>query len=212
MAADFGFDDDEFDLDTGIDIEEEGLSDSLETSGELEFNNNEDSLPVKNPKKVAIIAIIMGLALITICLGLFSLSQHTRDKDTTNQTNVNTVKTTENDIEGNKGNNTNQVSVDNTYVNDWVQFELANDMDFNNVIDGEFTVTSIQHFAKVVNSQNDKIVKSILKGNISGLVGTYEVEIPYYKAVKLQLGTLLKIQYRYNVQNGAKVIGEISFI
>lgn len=238
--ADFGFDDDEFNLDTGINLDDDDTSLDIDSApelgnnGELEFSS-EQNVSNKNPKKVAIIAIIMGIVLITICLALFSLSQHLkeRNRDDTQQNISNTVNSTVNDIEGNKENignefNGNTDSSEDTVssggvnddsninndndVNDWVQFEVAGDITFDNVIDGELTVTSIQHFAKVTNIQNDKMVKSVVKGNISGLVGTYEVEIPYYKAVKLQIGTLLKIQYKYASQNGVKVIGEIIFI
>lgn len=238
--ADFGFDDDEFNLDTGINLDDDDTSLDIDSApelgnnGELEFSS-EQNVSNKNPKKVAIIAIIMGIILITICLALFSLSQHLkeRNRDDTQQNISNTVNSTVNDIEGNKENIGNEfngstnnsegkvsssgvnddsnINNDND-VNDWVQFEVAGDITFDNIIDGELTVTSIQHFAKVTNVQNDKMVKSVVKGNISGLVGTYEVEIPYYKAVKLQIGTLLKIQYKYASQNGVKVIGEIIFI
>lgn len=236
--SDFGFDDDDFGLDTGIDLDSEitsNASDSydeapppVDNNGGLSFDNNEES----SPKKVAIIAIIIGIVILTIVLLIFSISNHFKEKNQSEIVNSNTLQQSVNDIEGNKvyeGQNQYQSEQNNIDAeinqddtsdeipeidasNNWVEFGLAGDISFDEEYSGEFTVTNIQHFAKVVNKNNDKIVKSIVTGNISGLVGTYEVEIPYYKAVKLQPGTLLKIQYKYGVQNGVKVIGEIIFV
>lgn len=77
--------------------------------------------------------------------------------------------------------------------------------------DGVFTVTDVKHFAKPSNSKNDKQIKSIVTGNISGLVGTFEFEIPFSKASKLSGGVSFKVSYSVAENNGYKVVEVIDY-
>ena len=95
--------------------------------------------------------------------------------------------------------------------NEWIAFNDNLNLEFNLEAEADFTVTSIQNYVKVANADNDKIIKSVVKGNISGLVGTYEVELPYDKASKLDTGTLIKMKYRYCEDKGSIIVGELIF-
>lgn len=108
--------------------------------------------------------------------------------------------------------NQQQTSNSETALDGWVKFTSTDDLTFEGTADSAFTVTNIEYFAKVVNSQNDKIVKCVLEGNISGLVGTYEVEVPYSESLDLSVGNILNIRYTYHVANGVVILGEVIFI
>lgn len=94
----------------------------------------------------------------------------------------------------------------------WQEINLSgSDLSGSVWIESAFTITELKHYAAVTNGQSDKQVKSVAKGNISGLVGTYEVELPTYQAVGLSVGTTFKVSYQLKDQGAYKVIGQIKY-
>lgn len=93
----------------------------------------------------------------------------------------------------------------------WVQITKDTSISEGIVSDGVFTVTDVVHYAKLANAKNDKQLKSIVSGNISGLVGTFEFEVPFSKAKKLSDGMSFSIKYSISENNGYKVIQVVDY-
>lgn len=91
----------------------------------------------------------------------------------------------------------------------WDEIELS-ELAFSNVINGDFTVTSIKAYAKD-SKTGEKTVKAVVTGGISGLSGTYELEIPYSKAEKLAVGDSFSVKYRIAKLNDYTIVGDISY-
>lgn len=91
----------------------------------------------------------------------------------------------------------------------WDEIELS-ELAFSNVINGDFTVTSIKAYVKD-SKTGDKTVKAVVTGGISGLSGTYELEIPYSKAEKLAVGDSFSVKYRIAKLNDYTIVGDISY-
>ena len=91
----------------------------------------------------------------------------------------------------------------------WDEIELS-ELAFSNVINGDFTVTSIKAYVKD-SKTGEKTVKAVVTGGISGLSGTYELEIPYSKAEKLAVGDSFSVKYRIAKLNDYTIVGDISY-
>ncbi len=197
---------DDFNVDTGIEID--GLNDTEIDFGDtkkaeetktfqtaLSLDKKEDT---KSVKKTAIIASAIGIGVIILGFALVTL---VKPKESTN------IKHNVTDVD-----NKPPVIVNKTQEqNEWVELKQDDSLSMNKEVNSRFTVTSIKHLAKKINENNVILVKSIVKGNISGLVGTYEVEMPYDKAKYLKNGTEFKITYTMMEKNDVKIIGEIRY-
>lgn len=91
----------------------------------------------------------------------------------------------------------------------WDEIELS-ELAFSNVINGDFTVTSIKAYVKD-SKTGEKTVKAVVTGGVSGLSGTYELEIPYSKAEKLAVGDSFSVKYRIAKLNDYTIVGDISY-
>lgn len=91
----------------------------------------------------------------------------------------------------------------------WDEIELS-ELAFSNIINGDFTVTSIKAYVKD-SKAGEKTVKAVVTGGISGLSGTYELEIPYSKAEKLAVGDSFSVKYRIAKLNDYTIVGDISY-
>lgn len=74
-----------------------------------------------------------------------------------------------------------------------------------------FTITSIEHKARAVDTNNNLVVITTLQGSISGLSGTYELDIPYNKGVELVVGNSFTVHVQLGTYNGKTVVGEIQY-
>ncbi len=79
-----------------------------------------------------------------------------------------------------------------------------------------FTVTDIKHYARMADESNSTLVtKSVVKGAIAGFPGTYTLEIPYSKGVKLDSKLKSDGILQFNVYvkigefNGKRVIDDV---
>lgn len=115
--------------------------------------------------------------------------------------------------EGLVGSIPNNMEIDGSIKNkeEWIEFSDTLNMQFESIADADFTVTNIQNFVKVTSSRGDKMLRSVVTGNITGLAGEYEAEMAYDIASKLQVGTVIKIKYRYTMSDENVTIGEILF-
>lgn len=93
----------------------------------------------------------------------------------------------------------------------WEEISTDSGVEFNKELEGTFTVTSVRHYAKVAVSNKEVVLKSVVTGSISGLSGTYEIEIPYMKARYLKIGDTFEVKYHCSVEEGVMFIGEIEY-
>lgn len=123
---------------------------------------------------------------------------------------------------GNSNTTTNQQSTANEtrsvgYVLDennfnWVEISSTENVTFNdNYTDMTFTVTSIKHYARSVDTNNNLVIKTSLLGSISGLSGTYVLDIPYDKGVRLVVGDSFTVHVQLGTYNNKTVVGEINY-
>lgn len=201
-GGNYDFDGDDFsfggnDTDDKIDIDSfDGDLDDIGNGHDNTPNNSGDKNKII---KTAISAIGAGLLIVIIAFSINRVGSNKGNK----RSNVTTKKQVEKSVS-----NVNTVS---QKKNDWVQFRADDVIEFETTITSSFTITEIKHYALVTNSSNDKQLKSVLTGNISGLVGTYEIEVPFEKAQKLDVGTVFEVSYKMKKLNGYSVISSIEY-
>ena len=97
----------------------------------------------------------------------------------------------------------------------WTEITSSENVVFNeNTTEMTFTVTGITHKARAVDASETLVVKTTLTGSISGLPGTYELDIPYDKGVKIEslgIGTQFTVHVQLGSYNGRTVVGNITY-
>lgn len=186
-----------------------GLFGNSGDSDESDFD--EDGVSQSNTndvKKIAIKAIICGVLLIVIVFGVMNLiTRFTGDKsENTPSSNASTVEP------NNTGNNQNNI-VSKPGKSDWIQFNSGNEITFkDDYISSTFTVTSYSHYLKVVDSNSNLQVKTILVGALAGYQGTYELEVPYNIGKNVEVGMSFDVSLRIGeTKDGNSVVGEIVY-
>lgn len=97
---------------------------------------------------------------------------------------------------------------------DWQEVTLTtDDTNFGDtMLDGTFTVTDVKIYArKTDTTANNLQLKGVLTGSISGLPGTYTLELPADTAVQVKVGMSFTIQYQLRDMNGSKIVGNILY-
>lgn len=174
----------------------EGSFDDIDKGYASEHKDNSEQ---KKIIKTSVIAIGVGLLIILVA---FSMNRIASNKKATTKTE--SPKQQAEVIHNNP-------VVNNATENGWVQVSIDNQINFDSTIESSFTVTNIRHYALVTNKNNDKQLKSLVTGNISGLVGTYEIEIPFDKAQNLSVGAVFEVSYKITELNGYSVISGIKY-
>lgn len=203
----FGDDDDsEFGLDFDGEQPSQGES---ELSG---FDNTEPESPrppVDKKRTLIIGGIGLGIILIVfIIAGFIKANKDKTPKDETvyeTNTVVNVspadsqVKTVENPVQQ-------PVQQQVQYNDGWTVIEPDKSIDLDSEVSGVFTVTKIKHMARSNGVETE--VKTVASGSISGLTGTYDLELPYSLARFLTVGNTLKLKYKIGQINGSSIISD----
>lgn len=232
--SDFEFNDSDFDLgeteDDGIDIEGIVDTEAIEEDDDIEIDEGcslditnedvgvEDTDNKVTMKKKAVVVIGVGVCVIAIAVFIGRLVDNARDSNKREQTVINIDTQKEVDSKKNKnstqGNNESVLDkIDaGMYSKDgWADFDDSTQLEFSEPIESLFTVTSINSYVKTANDTKDIILKTILKGSISGLVGTYEIEVPYDITYKLRKGDSFQITYRLSEYNQKNIVEDITY-
>lgn len=90
---------------------------------------------------------------------------------------------------------------------DWTVIEADKTINLDSEVTAVFTVTGIRHLAKQTGVEI--AVKSIATGSISGLSGTYDIELPYSLARFVTVGTTLKLKYKIGQIDGKSVVSDL---
>ncbi len=102
-------------------------------------------------------------------------------------------------------------NVSQTVVTDtgWTEIQSSN-LSKGNKLSGDFTVTDIKHYSKK-SKLSELELKSVVKGSISGLSGTYEIDIPYTNGIGLKVGDVFSIEYRMDTVNDCNIVYDITY-
>ena len=182
----------------------------------------------KNTKKQSIIFIIVGVVVLLIVLvvaGIFNNKQKNNNDTYSNNSsqvvkqdanvNVDDIMSGGNNNKHKQNQSTGQQSVITNKVNDGFTWTIITDneqVQFNSdYSDMTFTITGIEHKARAVDTNNNLVVITTLHGSISGLSGTYELDVPYNKGVKLVVGNSFTVHVQLGTYNGKTVVGEIQY-
>lgn len=90
---------------------------------------------------------------------------------------------------------------------DWTVIEADKTINLDSEVTAVFTVTGIKHLAKQTGVET--AVKSVATGSISGLSGTYDIELPYSLARFVTVGNTLKLKYKIGQINGQSVVSDL---
>lgn len=216
---------DDFDAfgDSSSDDEDDSEDDEGSDSDSDEFNNFEVENKEKDGKGIAVKIIVAGvvglfviLILARIFLGNKSANSEADASSNKEWTQSSTVVEENNASDKNESakeilNNSESSSYsDSNYNSGYTEITGEDDIELNdNLSDLTFTITDIKHYAK--SDETTLRVKTVLKGAISGYTGTYELEVPYSKGIKLSIGDSFNVKCRLGSYNGKNVIEEISY-
>jgi hypothetical protein len=186
-----------------VDTTKNNVDDFSDFENEIESSDSE----IRNPKKVAIISVIAGVVVISLALAIGNIGNKMKASNSSSS-----EKTESKEVAVTPAVKNSNSSSSNNTTNDWVLIDGISDMQISGEKESDFTVISIKNYAKVQNGNGDKVIRSIANGYVGGLVGTYEIEIPYDKAVNVKAGTQLKVSYNYAIRNEAMIITSLKFI
>lgn len=218
-----GMDDDSDSLfDTNISIPG---SDDTASSSNIVYSDNivaevdagsQDKANKKSIVKTAIIIIVVGIILVVlvfVCMNALKNSGKSKPSNQDTKPSASEHK----DVKPDQGNST-VVQTDTPANNqtsgtlNWMEFGEASGIVFEaEPIKAIYTVTSIKHYASVVDAQETLAVKSVLEGNISGFTGTYSLDVPYDVGHQLSIGNSFAVSVQFGKYNEKRVIGKISY-
>jgi hypothetical protein len=207
-------DDFDFELDDGTDMgigDDYGLDDNKTDDSDDDFGefNNGDaqnvneisegkSTVIKQGLIIAIIGVLIILVTLTIVRAFTGDSK--KQSSTTSQNSSSTTQSVQ----------TSGTSYSNS--TGWKEFTKTDNIIFNtDYVSSTFTVTSIKHYAKIVDSENNIEVKTELTGSLAGFIGTYTIEVPYSKGILLSSGNHFDVLVQVGDYNGKIVVGEIKY-
>lgn len=228
-----GFDsEDDFNLD-GLEINS-GAETGFEAveNDDSQENTDDASSGKKATRKTSMTAIICGVVVIILAVVIVGIFSKLSDKKVEANNNKNTVDETGNQVEnvveqpqkvdlGGKNTSTSQSdSKQNTSSetktdsnNGWIEFSTDDSITFKDErVALTFTITKVSNYVKIVDSNSNLMVKSVLTGALSGLSGTYEIEVPYSIASKVNPGDFFDVTVEIGTDTrGKTVVGEILY-
>ena len=210
----FGSSDDTFGPDD--DFESNDDLDSMDRSGIDNSDIDDSAMDSADEQKAKIKHIALfaiGIALVLI-VGVGILA---RIKNMQSDTKVNS-RNTEIAYEDNRTNVEQtapviQNNASNTSSNNgWSAVAYDSAWTMEESLTGVFTVTSVNTYAKILVG-NEVQVKTELTGSISGLGGTYTIELPVELTGVVSRGQQLNISYKISTSsNGSTIVGDINIL
>ena len=209
--GDSGFNDNNSDFDNS-DFGENNEADS----NTFENTNLSDSTSNEEPgfvKRNAVKLVIAGVVLIIFVLILGAALSKKKDniiENTETTVNVETKDVTS-DIQSNKNSQASRNNLDTFGSGDWIEIDNEQDVEFNKESTLRFTITEIKHLARKVSVGDRVEVKTVVYGSISGLQGTYQLDVPYDKGKLLNVGNEFDVTVQMGEYKGKPVVGHISY-
>ena len=216
------------------------FADSVSNFDSQNQNSNNEDDNRSGLMKQAVIVIAIGVVILILVFVIAGFVGKSKKNDTSNQQQQveqqeqqleqqleqNTVQQKKQDTDAdsimNEDNSTDSSDTDDSNKNvitnekdskyTWTVITNKEDVQFNKEYsDMTFTITSIEHRARSVDTNNNLVVITNIQGSISGLSGTYELNIPYDKGVKLVVGSSFTVHVQLGTYNGKTVVGEIKY-
>ena len=206
------------------------FSNSFDNQGNQFQDTNQDAGTVKKSAIIAVIVGVIGIIIVILIATAFGKNNDNTEDLSGNQSTINSEQSSNNantnvDNIMNDGNNSNSSqsndsnkdnsngSVENTVSQfDWVLITDSENVSFNDeYMECTFTITSIEHIARPIDTNNNLVVVTRLQGSLSGLAGTYELYIPYNKGIKLVVGNRFTVYAQIGTYNNKTVVGEIKY-
>ncbi|MBO5386562.1 MAG: hypothetical protein J6A59_00230 [Lachnospiraceae bacterium] len=235
-----GFESDDFDSSNSFDLDNVSDSDDNQFAGSFDTDNSFPDTPADNgtlgKKAIIMIAVgIIGIILVVIIASAITKatknvgeqkaqSQQYQQDNTMGSANNGVQQSANKNVDNimqnsyNQQNYSNQQSQQTVITNTkddnftWSEITSSENVVFNeSYVDMTFTVTDIQHKARAVDTNGNLVVKTKLLGSISGLSGTYEIDVPYNKGVKLVVGNSFTVHVQLGSFNDKTVVGEILY-
>lgn len=189
---------------------------------DIQFDPNaspDDSDGKKSVVKTGVIIVVAGLTLMLVSALLYTrVFNKSEAEDSVNQHSESRQETQKNPSTSNKSNsqsgqtsNNQQSSSQGTKQSSdgWSEIGADEQISFNDgAVELTFTVTNVKSYARVI-GENSIEVKTVLTGSLSGLEGTYQVEVPYTYSGYVTVGSVLKAQVRIGNFNGRNVVNDI---
>ena len=190
----------------------------------------DDDNSKENLKKTAIVFAIIGvIIIIAVIIGASFIGKKNKTKEEVTDSGVTIVEQPQQQVQVQQQPIQQQVSVNaddimqsgnepesNTTVNvsknssPWTVIDSEQKIEFNSEYrELMFYITGIEHRAKM--EGNSIIVKTVLTGSLSGMSGTYEMDIPYNKGSQLREGQEFKVNVLLGSFNGKTVVGDIKY-
>ncbi len=167
-------------------------------------NNNEMTADKSSIIKTAAIMIAVGIMIVIIAFKVVGSLTSAKDDDKVIDGNTSSQISNQPQVQIPQ----NSTQTDN--LDGWSKISGEDNINFSdNLINTSFTITQINHYAKIVS--DNIVMKTVLKGIVNGYDGTYELEVPYSKGCQLKTGMEFKIQVEVGEFNGKTVIGDISY-
>lgn len=215
------------------------FDDSFDDNSNIDDDNqsNYESNNGRNTTKTAIIAIVVGIVILIIVV-FIGKKVASGKSDGTSESNSNSIAIPgqtqqvtnssadrgaknvdglmtdgKNDGQNQQHSNSNSNNnLSNNTGGNWQLFDGNASISFDGQKkDLTFTVTGIRHYVATVDSLGTLAVKTTLTGSLSGMAGTYYLDVPYSKGTKLVVGDEFTVHVQIGTYNGKNVVGEISF-
>ena len=204
-----GFDSDGSENVAGFDAtgNEGGGSDYIDGSYQPEIGGGAESFGDKieppSSKSKLMVIIGIGVALLLVPAIIFGIAGKFKggSRVTMKESNSSNIQAS-----GNSYTNVPQTVVTDT---GWTEIQSSN-LSKGNKLSGDFTVTDIKHYSKQ-SKLSELELKSVVKGSISGLSGTYEIDIPYTNGIGLKVGDVFSIEYRIDNVNDCNIVYDITY-
>ena len=205
--ADSGFGNDDFSNSFGSN-EETDISNNFSNTNLSDNNSEEQGFVKRNAIKLVIAGVVLIIFVLILDAALSKKKQPRVEND--NTVNVETRDVTS-EIQSGNTSQTSRNSFDTFGSGDWVEIDNEQDVEFDKESKLRFTITEIKHLARKVSVGDRVEVKTVLYGSISGLQGTYQLEVSYDKGKKLNVGNEFDINVQMGEYKGKPVVGRISY-
>lgn len=225
----------------GASISEDDLGNAFDNSLEDNHDTPESGNEHGGLKKQAIIMVVVGVVALLLVIAIASAVGRHSSNNTVNpnndgvnnnvvaQTPDNSANTRvdisdNNDYSSSNNNSTNNndASTSNDensvkYVQDenmfnWVEITNNENVQIeDNYSDMTFTVTGLKFYARSVDTNNNLVIKCVVSGSVSGLSGTYTLDVPYNKGVRLVVGNSFTVHVQLGTYNGKTVVCDMKY-
>lgn len=180
-------------------IEEFGDSDFGGTS-QFETKSTEDGKSdTKSLKMKAGIMVAVGFVVLVGAVAV--VSRLNKGSDTTEISNVTSVSVTSKAVQ--------ETASESNNKGGWVELDKSTKFTEKEV-KLNFTVTDIKHYARAIDNGTLE-TKTVLNGSISGFAGTYILDVPFMKGVKLTVGDSFEVTVYVGDYNGKSIIDSIRY-